>query len=42
AVLDGKINPGLVFTKTFKLAEIDAAYQAMAERKAIKSYVVVE
>ncbi|MCI1290278.1 MAG: alcohol dehydrogenase catalytic domain-containing protein [Lactobacillus sp.] len=42
AVLDGKINPGLVFTQTFDLDEIDAAYQAMAERKAIKSYVVVK
>lgn len=41
AVLAGRINPGLVFTKTFKLAQIDEAYRAMAERKAIKSYVIV-
>ncbi|MGY5339700.1 zinc-binding dehydrogenase [Levilactobacillus spicheri] len=41
AVLDGKINPGKVFTQSFKLADIDAAYQAMVDRKAIKSFVVV-
>lgn len=41
AVLDGKINPGKVFTKTFSLDQIDDAYKAMAERKAIKSYVKV-
>lgn len=41
AVLDGKINPGKVFTKTFSLDQIDDAYKAMAERKAIKSYLKV-
>jgi len=41
AVLDGKINPGLVFTKSFKLDDIDAAYKAMTDRKVIKSLVVV-
>lgn len=41
AVLDGKINPGKVFTKTFTLDEIDDAYQAMADRQVIKSYVKV-
>ncbi len=41
AVLDGQINPGKVFTKTFTLDQIDDAYKAMAERKAIKSYVKV-
>lgn len=41
AVLDGKINPGKVFTKTFTLDEINEAYQAMADRKVIKSYVKV-
>lgn len=41
AVLDGTINPGLVFTQTFDLDHIDDAYQAMAQRKAIKSYIVV-
>lgn len=42
AVLNGEINPGKVFTKTFKLADIDAAYQAMDKREAIKSYVIVD
>lgn len=42
AVLDGVINPGKVFTKSFKLDEIDDAYKAMAERKAIKSYIVMD
>lgn len=41
AVLDGKINPGKVFTKTFILDEINDAYQAMADRQVIKSYVKV-
>lgn len=41
AVLKGEINPGKVFTQTFKLGDIQAAYKAMDERKAIKSYVVV-
>lgn len=41
AVLDGKINPGRVFTKTFTLDEINDAYQAMADRQVIKSYVKV-
>ena len=41
AVLDGKINPGKVFTKTFTLEEIDDAYHAMADRQVIKSYVKV-
>lgn len=41
AVLDGKINPVKVFTKTFTLDEIDDAYQAMADRQVIKSYVKV-
>lgn len=41
AVLDGKINPVKVFTKTFTLDEIDDAYQAMADRQVINSYVKV-
>lgn len=41
AVLDGEINPGKVFDKTFSLDEINQAYQAMADHQAIKSYVVV-
>ncbi|KRM76521.1 alcohol dehydrogenase GroES domain-containing protein [Limosilactobacillus coleohominis DSM 14060] len=41
AVLDGKINPGKVFTKTFTLDQINDAYQEMADRKVIKSYVKV-
>lgn len=41
AVLDGEINPGKVFTKTFDLDEINDAYKAMDERKVIKAYVKV-
>lgn len=41
AVLDGKINPGKVFTKTFSLDQINEAYQEMVDRKVIKSYVKV-
>lgn len=39
AVLDGEINPGKVFTQSFKLDDIDAAYQAMTDRKAIKAMI---
>jgi alcohol dehydrogenase len=42
AVLDGDINPGKVFTKTYKLDDINQAYRDMADRKTIKSYVVVD
>ena len=41
AVLDGKINPGKVFTKTYSLDQINEAYQDMADRKVIKSYIKV-
>lgn len=41
AVLDGEINPGLVFTKSFDLDHINDAYQAMTDRKVIKSLIVV-
>ncbi|MQS88971.1 zinc-binding dehydrogenase [Companilactobacillus mishanensis] len=41
AVLDGDIHPGKVFTKQFDLDDIDAAYQAMTNREAIKSLIVV-
>lgn len=42
AVLDGEIHPGKVFTKTFKLDDIESAYEAMDKREAIKSLVVVD
>lgn len=42
AVLDGTIHPGKVFTRSFKLDAIDAAYQAMDKRTAIKSLVVTD
>ncbi|KRK56891.1 zinc-dependent alcohol dehydrogenase family protein [Fructilactobacillus fructivorans] len=42
AVLDGKINPGKVFTKEFDLDHIQDAYDAMDKRKAIKSLVIVD
>lgn len=41
AVLDGEINPGLVFTKSFTLDQINDAYQEMTDRKVIKSMIVV-
>ncbi|MFR0579973.1 zinc-binding dehydrogenase [Limosilactobacillus mucosae] len=41
AVLDGQINPGKVFTKTYTLDQINEAYQDMADRKTIKSYIVI-
>ncbi|MFC3932527.1 zinc-binding dehydrogenase [Streptococcus dentapri] len=41
AVLDGDINPGRVFTDTYKLDDINQAYQDMADRKAIKSMLIV-
>ena len=33
AVLDGQINPGKVFTNSYKLDEIDQAYKDMADRR---------
>ncbi|USS90971.1 zinc-dependent alcohol dehydrogenase family protein [Fructilactobacillus carniphilus] len=42
AVLDGKINPGKVFTKQFTLDQIQDAYDAMDQRQAIKSLLVVD
>ena len=42
AVLDGDINPGRVFTSSYKLKDIDQAYKAMDERKTIKSMIVIE
>lgn len=41
AVLDGKIEPGKVFTKSFELEDIQAAYEAMDQRIAIKSLVKI-
>ncbi len=41
AVLTGKINPGKVFTKTFRLEEIQQAYEAMDKRTAIKSLLKI-
>ncbi|KXU16760.1 Alcohol dehydrogenase [Streptococcus oralis] len=42
AVLDGDINPGRVFTDTYKLSDINQAYKDMDDRKSIKSMLVVE
>ena len=42
AVLNAEIEPGKVFTDTFALDDIQAAYEAMDNRKTIKSYVIVE
>lgn len=41
AVLTNKINPGLVFTKRYYLEQIQDAYEAMDQRQAIKSLVIV-
>ncbi len=40
AVLSGQINPGKVFTQAFALDDIQAAYEAMDKREAIKSLFV--
>ncbi|MBM7643544.1 zinc-dependent alcohol dehydrogenase family protein [Streptococcus loxodontisalivarius] len=42
AVLSGQINPGKVFTKQFALEQIQEAYDAMDQRQAIKSLIVVD
>lgn len=42
AVLDGEIHPGKVFTQRFKLDNIDAAYQAMTKREAIKALITID
>ncbi|KFI60752.1 zinc-dependent alcohol dehydrogenase family protein [Bifidobacterium cuniculi] len=39
AVLDGTIDPGRVFTATFDLDHVQEAYEAMDQRKAIKSLI---
>lgn len=41
AVLSNKIEPGKVFTQQFELDQVQAAYEAMDERKAIKSLLVI-
>ncbi|PIT41003.1 Zn-dependent alcohol dehydrogenase [Snodgrassella alvi] len=42
AVLDEKIQPGKVFTQRFSLNDIQTAYEAMDQRKAIKSLLVID
>lgn len=42
AVLYGTINPGRVFTSSYRLEEINQAYKDMDERKTIKSIIVIE
>lgn len=42
AVLDGDINPGRVFTTSYKLEDINQAYKDMDERKSIKSMIVID
>ncbi|MGM0213090.1 zinc-dependent alcohol dehydrogenase family protein [Enterococcus sp. AZ109] len=41
AVINGEISPGKVFTKQFALDDIQAAYEAMDKREAIKSLVII-
>ncbi len=42
AVLKGDIHPGRVFTKRFKLDDVQKAYEAMDQREAIKSLLIIE
>ena len=42
SVLDGDINPGRVFTSSYKLEDIDQAYKDMDKRKTIKSMIVMD
>ena len=42
AVLEGDINPGRVFTTSYKLEDINQAYKDMDERKSIKAMIVIE
>lgn len=42
AVLNGKIHPGKVFTKRFSLNQIQEAYEAMDQREAIKSLLIID
>ncbi|BDR56808.1 zinc-dependent alcohol dehydrogenase family protein [Xylocopilactobacillus apis] len=42
AVLNGKIHPGKVFTKRFKLDQVEDAYEAMDQREAIKSLLIID
>ena len=42
AVLKGDIEPGKVFTKQFELADVQQAYEAMDEREAIKSLLIID
>ena len=41
AVLKDEINPGRVFTDTYRLEDVNQAYADMRDRKAIKSMLVV-
>lgn len=41
AVLNGKIHPGHVFTQRFALADVQQAYDAMDQRQAIKSLLII-
>lgn len=42
AVLTGEINPGKVFDKQFSLDDVQAAYEAMDRREAIKSLLIID
>ncbi|MFC4771542.1 zinc-dependent alcohol dehydrogenase family protein [Enterococcus hermanniensis] len=41
AVLKGEINPGKVFNKQFTLDNVQVAYEAMDQREAIKSLLII-
>ncbi|KRM20176.1 S-(hydroxymethyl)glutathione dehydrogenase [Ligilactobacillus hayakitensis DSM 18933 = JCM 14209] len=42
AVLKGEIHPGKVFTQSYKLDDVQQAYEAMDQRKAIKAMLVID
>ena len=42
AILDGSVNPGLVFDRTIGLDDVPAGYRAMDEREALKVMITTE
>ena len=39
-VLDGRVEPGRVFDRTVGLGEVPYGYRAMADRKALKVFII--
>lgn len=40
-VLDGTINPGRVFDKSFSLDQVPAAYQAMDDHRVLQALITL-